>query len=94
MHAHLSRATDARMSETPYVVQKVDWYQFRAPDGDAFFVMVASLPNGFFTAVPCQLTMQRTDHGLMALAATPEEALTQLQGTLAGKSTDDLFPAD
>jgi hypothetical protein len=30
------------MSDTPYVTQKVDWYQFRAPDGDAFFVMVAS----------------------------------------------------
>lgn len=82
------------MAEESFVVQKIDWYQFRDPSGHAFFVMVASLPNGFFTAVPCQLTLQRADHGLMALAATAEEALTQLQGTLAGKSADDLFPAD
>ena len=79
------------MTEESFVVQKVDWYQFRDPSGHAFFVMVASLPNGFFTAVPCQLTMQRADHGLMALAATPEEALTQLQSTLAGKSAAELF---
>ena len=43
------------MSEAPYVVQKVEWFQFRAPDGEAFFVMVSSLPNGFHTAVPVQL---------------------------------------
>jgi hypothetical protein len=81
------------MTEESFVVQKVDWYQFRDPSGHAFFVMVASLPNGFFTAVPCQLTMQRADHSLMALAATQQEALTQLQATLAGKSATDLFPA-
>ena len=40
------------MSDTPYVVQKVEWFQFRDPEGHAFFVMVSSLPNGFFTAVP------------------------------------------
>jgi hypothetical protein len=80
------------MSDTPFVVQKVDWFQFRDPAGHAFFVMVASLPNGFFTAVPCQLTMRLAEHGLMALAPTQEEALTQLQNTLAGKTTDDLFP--
>ena len=79
------------MSE-PYVVQKVEWYQFRAPDGEAFFVMVSSLPNGFFTAVPVQLQMVRADHACMALAATPDEALTQLQGTLAGKSREEIFP--
>jgi hypothetical protein len=82
------------MSDTPYVVQKVDWYQFRAPDGDAFFVMVASLPNGFYTAVPCEVAMQRAAHGMMALAATPDEALAQLQGTLAGKPRSEIFPAE
>ena len=40
------------MTDSQYVVQKVEWFQFRAPDGKAFFVMVSSLPNGFFTAVP------------------------------------------
>ena len=79
------------MSE-PYVVQKVEWYQFRAPDGEAFFVMVSSLPNGFYTAVPVQLQMVRADHACMALAATPDEALTQLQGTLAEKSREQIFP--
>jgi hypothetical protein len=80
------------MSDTGYVVQKVEWFQFRSADGKAFFVMVSSLPNGFFTAVPCDLTMVRADHSLMALAATSEDALTQLQGTLGGKSRDELFP--
>jgi len=80
------------MSDTPFVVQKVEWFQFRDPAGHAFFVMVSTLPNGFVTAVPCQLGMQRADHSLMALAATSDEALAQLQATLAGKSADDLFP--
>ena len=79
------------MSDTPYVVQKVEWFQFREADGSAFFVMVSSLPNGFFTAVPCDIKMVRADHSLMALAATTEDALAQLQGTLAGKSRDVLF---
>ena len=83
------------MSEAPYVVQKVEWYQFRAPDGEAFFVMVSSLPNGFFTAVPCDIQMVRADHSLMALAANPEDALAQLQGTLGGKKREELFgPGD
>ena len=82
------------MSDAPYVVQKVEWYQFRAPDGDAFFVMVSSLPNGFFTAVPCEITLQRAPHGLIALAATPEEALSQLQGTLTGKARSEIFPPE
>ncbi len=81
------------MSDTPYVVQKVEWFQFRAADGKAFFVMVSSLPNGFFTAVPCDLTMVRADHSLMALAPSSEEALAQLQTTLGGKSRDEIFPA-
>ena len=80
------------MSDAGYVVQKVEWFQFRCPDGKAFFVMVSSLPNGFFTAVPCDLTMVRADHSLMALAATPDEALAQLQSTLSGKGRDELFP--
>ena len=79
------------MSE-PYVVQRVEWYQFRAPDGEAFFVMVSSLPNGFYTAVPVQLQMVRADHACMALAATPDEALAQLQGTIAGKTREEIFP--
>jgi hypothetical protein len=81
------------MSESGFVVQKVEWFQFRSPDGKAFFVMVSSLPNGFFTAVPCDLTMVRTDHSLMALAATSDEAIAQLEKTLEGKTRDDLFPA-
>jgi hypothetical protein len=79
------------MSDTPYVVQKVEWFQFRAPDGDAFFVMVSTLPNGFVTAVPCEITMTRAAHGCMALAQTPDEALAQLQGTLAGKARAEIF---
>jgi hypothetical protein len=81
------------MSDAPFVVQKVEWFQFRSADGKAFFVMVSSLPNGFHTAVPCDVPLVRADHSLMALAATPEEALAQLQTTLAGKTRDDLFPA-
>jgi hypothetical protein len=80
------------MSESSFVVQKVEWYQFRDPSGHAFFVMVASLPNGFFTAVPCQVTMRLADHSLIALAPTQDEALNQLQTTLAGKTVESLFP--
>ena len=80
------------MSEPSFVVQKVEWFQFRDTAGHAFFVMVSSLPNGFFTAVPCQPAMQRADHSLMALAQTQDEALAQLQTTLAGKTTEELFP--
>jgi hypothetical protein len=81
------------MSETGYVMQKVEWFQFRAPDGKAFFVMVASLPNGFFTAVPCEMPVVHADHSLIALAATVDDALAQLQKTLAGKTHEDIFPA-
>ncbi len=79
------------MSDASYVVQKIEWYQLRGEDGKPFFVMVASLPNGFFTAVPCQMPLTLAEHGTMALAATPEEALAQLQVTLGGKSADALF---
>jgi hypothetical protein len=80
------------MSDPAYVVQKVEWFQLRAPDGTAFFVMVSTLPNGFVTAVPCDLTMARAEHHLMALAPSTDEALAQLQTTLAGKTRDELFP--
>jgi hypothetical protein len=81
------------MSDAPYVVQKVEWFQFRAPDGEAFFVMVSSLPNGFFTAVPCEVRLTLADHALIALAASPGDALAQLQTTLAGKTPAQIFPA-
>lgn len=81
------------MSDNPYIVQKVDWFQFRMPDGKAFFVMVSSLPNGFHTAVPVQLDAAHGDHSCIGLAASAEEALTQLQNNLAGKSLEQIFPA-
>ena len=79
------------MTDSTYVVQKVEWFQLRAPDGTAFFVMASTLPNGFVTAVPCDLTMVRAEHHLMALAPSTDEALAQLQTTLAGKTRDELF---
>lgn len=82
------------MSDRPFVVQKIEWYQFRTPDGKPFLVMVASLPNGFFTAVPCLVEMKLAGHGLMALAQTAEEALEQLQATLGGKSVEEIFAAE
>jgi hypothetical protein len=82
------------MSDQSFVVQKVDWYQFRTADGKPFLVMVSSLPNGFFTAVPCQVEMKLAQHGLMALAATSDEALLQLQTTLAGKAVEEIFAAE
>ena len=80
------------MSDTPYVVQEVRWFQFRAPDGHAFFVLCASLPNGFWTAVPYEIALTPADHSCMALAGTAEEALAQLQQTLAGKRHEEIFP--
>lgn len=53
--------------------------------------MLASLPNGFYTAVPVQLQVTPADHSLIALAAAPEEALAQLQATLGGKSPEEIF---
>ena len=80
------------MSDAPFVVQKVEWFQLRSQDGKAFFVMVSTLPNGFVTAVPCELTLVQAGHSFMTLAQTPEAALEQLQGTLAGKTRDDILP--
>jgi hypothetical protein len=80
------------MSDAPYVVQKVEWFQFRDPDGHAFFVMVSSLPNGFFTAVPVDIHMTRLDHSKMGLAANAEDALAQLAKALEGQPRDALFP--
>ncbi|MFN8643102.1 MAG: hypothetical protein U0802_16145 [Candidatus Binatia bacterium] len=77
-----------------YVVQKVEWFQFRDDDGKAFFVMVSSLPNGFFTAVPVDVHMTRIDHAKMGLAATADDALAQLQRALEGKKRDELFPPE
>lgn len=82
------------MSDQGYVVQKLDWYQLRDSVGKPIFVMVASLPNGFHTAVPCRVELKLAEHGNMALAATAEEALTQLQATLGGKTAEDLFGPD
>jgi hypothetical protein len=79
------------MSDQPFVVQKVEWYQFRTPEGTPFLVMVSSLPNGFFTAVPYQVEMKHAQHGLMALAQTGEEAIAQLQTTIAGKTVEQIF---
>jgi len=79
------------MADSPYIVQKVEWYQFRAADGAAFFVMVSSLPNGFFTAVPCKVSTELANHSMIALAATADEALAQLQSTLSGKSQEEIF---
>jgi hypothetical protein len=81
------------MSDAPYVVQRVEWFQFRDPDGHAFFVMVSTLPNGFYTAVPVDLQMTRLDHSKMGLAASVDEALEQLQKALEGKKRDELFGA-
>ena len=80
------------MSDTPYVVQKVEWFQFRDADGTAFFVMVSSLPNGFFTAVPCDIPLVRLDHSKMGLADSAEGALKSLEQALEGKRRDELFP--
>jgi hypothetical protein len=79
------------MSEEAYVVQKVEWFQLRDADGKAFFVMVSSLPNGYFTAVPCDVPLVRLEHDKMGLADSVEGALLALQKTLEGKSRDELF---
>ncbi len=80
------------MSESGFIVQRIEWYQLRAPDGSATFVMISSLPNGFFTAVPCQVQVTLGEHSLMALAASSDEALAQVQRNLAGKSPEQIFP--
>ena len=81
------------MSEdASYIVQKVEWYQLRTPEGQAIMVMVAALPNGFYTAVPVEVSMRVAAHGMMALAASPDDALTQLQATLGGKGPEEIFP--
>jgi hypothetical protein len=77
------------MSDAAYVVQKVEWYQLRSQDGTAFFVMVSTLPNGFVTAVRAT-SRWSAPSTLMALAPNAEDALAQLQATLAGQ-TDEPF---
>jgi hypothetical protein len=80
------------MSDQGYVVQKVEWFQLRDPQGKAFFVMVSSLPNGYFTAVPCDIPLARLEHDKMGLADSVEGALRGLETTLGGKGRDELFP--
>lgn len=79
------------MSEGQYIVQKVEWYQFRTPHGQPFLVMVCSLPNGFYTAVPCRISMTVASHDSMALGTSIDEVLAQLQSTLAGKEVHEIF---
>ena len=81
------------MSDAPCVVQKVEWFKLRAADGKAFFVMVSTLPNGFYTAVPCDIPLVRLDHSKMGLADSAEGALRSLEQALEGKRRDELFPA-
>lgn len=79
------------MSDAEFVVQKIEWFQFRTPKGDPFLVMVASLPNGFYTAVPCQVPMTMAPHNHMALGSSIDDALNQLQQALAGKGLEEIF---
>jgi hypothetical protein len=77
--------------DAEFGVQKVDWYQFRTASGEPFLVMVASLPNGYYTAVPCRVSMTLAPHSHMALGASIDEALAQLQNNLSGKTVDEIF---
>ncbi|MCX8072383.1 MAG: hypothetical protein N3C12_08025 [Candidatus Binatia bacterium] len=79
------------MPESQFIVQKVDWYQLRTAEGEPILIMVASLPNGFYTAVPCRLAMTLATHEHMAIGSSIDEALSQLQKTLAGKAIDAIF---
>jgi len=81
------------MSDEGFVVQKVEWFQLRAADGEATLVMVASLPNGFFTATPCQVPIVHADHSLIGLGASSEDALGMVQKNLTGKTPAEIFPA-
>ncbi|MBI3782549.1 MAG: hypothetical protein HY270_04020 [Deltaproteobacteria bacterium] len=82
------------MPESNFIVQKVEWFQLRAPDGTPFFVMVSSLPNGYFTAVPCRVTMELAAHGNMGLGQSSEAAMEQLTQALAGKTLEQIFAHD
>ena len=81
------------MADDEFVVQKVEWVQLRRADGEATLVMLASLPNGFFTATPVELPLVHADHSLIGLGASAEDALAMVQGNLAGKSNAELFGA-
>ena len=80
------------MSDDAFVVQKVEWFQLRDSGGQATLVMVASLPNGFFTATPCEIPMRHADHSLIGLGASAEAALEGVQQNLAGKARAEIFP--
>lgn len=80
------------MSDDDCVLQKVEWYQVRRGSGEATMVMVASLPNGFFTAAPVDLGIVHADHGLIGLGATADDALAMVRSNIAGKTNAELFP--
>jgi hypothetical protein len=80
------------VSEPSFIVQKLEWFQLRAENGEATLVLIASLPNGFFTAVPCDVAIQNADHSLIGLGPSVEEALAQVQKNIAGKTREELFP--
>jgi hypothetical protein len=79
------------MSDDAFVVQKIEWVQLRNPEGEATLVMIASLPNGFFTATPCELAITHADHSLIGLGATADEALDRVKQNLAGKTRAEIF---
>lgn len=81
------------MGEDDCVLQKVEWYQVRRGSGEATLVMVASLPNGFFTATPVDLGIVHADHSLIGLGATAEDALAMARSNIAEKTHAELFPA-
>jgi hypothetical protein len=81
------------MADDGFVVQRIEWVQLRRPDGEATVVLLASLPNGFFTATPVELPLVHADHSLIGLGASPEDALAMVQANLAGKSNAELFAA-
>ena len=75
------------------VVQRIEWVQLRAPDGEATLVMLATLPNGFHTATPVEIPWVHGDHSLIGLGATAEDALEMVKRNLAGKTRQEIFPA-
>ena len=81
------------MSDDAFVVQKIEWVQLRSPEGEATLVMLASLPNGFYTATPVELSMVHADHSLIGLGASAEAAIEGVQKNLAGKSRAEIFPS-
>ena len=48
----------------PYVVQRVEWFQFRSPDGKAFFVMTGSI-DGLRSSLDAALEFLRGEGTLV-----------------------------